>query len=146
MAVNWYLVRRPFSGEGNQLIGICRDITELSQAYNGLALEHEWAQAADRAKTDFLTNMSHEIRTPVKGIIGLLDVLAMHKLTVEQRLLTDVIRSSLFELMKQLSQTLNMQQIERGTIDINNEIFGVSKSLEAVAVAAATRARTAISN
>jgi CheY-like chemotaxis protein len=36
-----------------------------------------------------------------------------------------------------------MQQIERGTIDINNEIFDISKSLEAVAVAAATRARTA---
>jgi CheY-like chemotaxis protein len=34
-----------------------------------------------------------------------------------------------------------MQQIERGTIEVNNEIFDISKSLEAVAVAAATRAK-----
>jgi hypothetical protein len=43
--------------------------------------------------------------------------------------------------MKQLSQTLSMQQIERGTIDVNHEIFDISKSLEAVAVAAAVRAK-----
>jgi signal transduction histidine kinase/CheY-like chemotaxis protein len=138
---NWYSVRGRFSGDGNRLVGICCDITELKQAYIDLAKEQERAQAANRAKTVFLTNMSHEIRTPMNGIIGMLDVLAMHELSVEQRLLTDAIRSSSFELMKQLSQTLSMQQIERGTIELNNEVFDISKSLEAVAVAAATRAK-----
>jgi hypothetical protein len=49
------------------------------------------------------------MQTPMNGIIGMLDVLAMHELSVEQRLLTDPIRPSSFELMKQLSQTLSMQ-------------------------------------
>jgi signal transduction histidine kinase len=62
---NWCSVRGRFSGDGNQLVGICCDITELKQAYNDLAKEQERAQAASRAKTVFLTNMSHEIRTPM---------------------------------------------------------------------------------
>ena len=144
MGENWYSVRGKFVDEGNRLVGICCDITQLKQAYNDLAREQERAQAANKAKSIFLANMSHEIRTPLNGIIGMLDILAMYELTVEQRLLIDAIRSSSFELMKQLTQTLSMSRIEKGNvIELNNEIFDISKSLEAVAVAAATRAKLA---
>lgn len=144
MGENWYSVRGRFADEGNMLVGVCCDITELKQAYNDLAREQERAQAANKAKSIFLANMSHEIRTPLNGIIGMLDILAMHELTVEQRLLIDAIRSSSFELMKQLTQTLSMSRIEKGNVlELNNEIFDISKSLEAVAVAAATRAKLA---
>ena len=144
MGENWYSVRGKYVDERNKLVGICCDITQLKQAYNDLAREQERAEAANKAKSVFLANMSHEIRTPLNGIIGMLDILAMHELTGEQRLLTDAIRSSSFELMKQLTQTLNMSRIESGNgIELSNEIFDISKSLEAVAVAAGTRAKLA---
>ena len=141
---NWYSVRGKFVDERNSLVGICCDITQLKQAYNDLAREQERAEAANKAKSVFLANMSHEIRTPLNGIIGMLDILAMHELTVEQRLLTDAIRSSSFELMKQLTATLSFSRIESGNVvELSNEIFDISKSLEAVAVAAGTRAKLA---
>lgn len=137
----WYSIRGRYAADSNRLIGICCDITELKTAYNDLAREQERAQNANKGKTTFLANMSHEIRTPMNGIVGMLDILAMHELTVEQRLLTDAIRTSSFELMKQLSETLNMSRIEQGKIQINNCIFDISQVLEPVAVASATRAR-----
>jgi signal transduction histidine kinase/CheY-like chemotaxis protein len=137
----WYSVRGRCSGADNRLIGICCDITDLTQAFIDLTREQVRAEAANQAKTAFLANMSHEIRTPMNGIIGMLDLLAMHELSVEQRMFVDTIRSSSFELMKQLAQTLRLSQIEKGAIDLNFEIFDISRSLEAVAVAAGARAK-----
>ncbi|OHT11041.1 two component sensor and regulator histidine kinase bacteria [Tritrichomonas foetus] len=136
----WYSVRGRATDDNQKLVGVLFDITELKQALIDLSREQIRAQEANKLKTTFLANMSHEIRTPMNGIIGMLDILAMHELTVEQRLLTDAIRSSSFDLMKHLTNTLNVSNIEQGTIDIEYTIFDVSQTLQPVAVAAASRA------
>lgn len=56
-------------GEVVGLLGISVDITELKKA-------KEQAEAANKAKTEFVQNMQHDIRTPSAGLWGVLDILA----------------------------------------------------------------------
>jgi len=52
------------------------------------------AEAADRAKGDFLATMSHEVRTPLNAVIGIADLLQLSRLAAPQRELVRMLRSS----------------------------------------------------
>ncbi len=52
------------------IVGTSTDITSRKQAENDLKMAKEAAEAANRAKTEFIQNMSHDIRTPLAGVIG----------------------------------------------------------------------------
>lgn len=79
----------------------------------------EKAERSDRLKSAFLANMSHEIRTPMNAIIGLLDVLQIESLTVEEReQYTDVIKNSSQTLMTLIDDILDLSRIESGEANI----------------------------
>lgn len=137
----WVSVRGKLQGQSRQVVGVCIDITDIRHAYNVLDKEKRKAEEANRKKTVFLANMSHEIRTPMNGIFGMLDVLALQNLTGEQRLLVDSIRASSFQLMKLLDDTLNLSKIEQGKLVASPTIFELSKLLEPICIANASRAR-----
>lgn len=137
----WVSLRGKLRSASRQIVGVCIDITELRNAYNELEKEKKKAEEANKKKTVFLANMSHEIRTPMNGIFGMLDVLALQELTGEQRLLVDSIRSSSFQLMKLLDDTLNLSKIEQGEIESNPSIYDLSKIFEPICIATASRAR-----
>lgn len=114
----WVSVRGKGDTSLRQVVGVCIDVTELRNAYNRLETERARAEEANKQKTLFLANMSHEIRTPMNGIFGMLDVLSLQELTSEQRLLVDSIRSSSFQLMKLLDDTLHLSKIEQGETEV----------------------------
>lgn len=74
--------RAPLRNDGGEIIGvlvISFDITERKQAEETLKEAKEKAEAANRAKTDFLAVMSHELRTPLTAVIGLAQILSTKK-------------------------------------------------------------------
>ena len=93
-------------------------LTEELEATNtelGEAVER--AEAASRAKTDFLAVMSHELRTPLNAIVGYADLLqtaVSGPLTETQKMHLSRIRSSSFHLLDLIQDVLSFSRIEAG--------------------------------
>ncbi len=72
------LSKAPFTSADGQvlgLVGVVTDITVQKRLEADLRRARDEAEAANAAKTSFLTNMSHELRTPLNGIMGMTEVL-----------------------------------------------------------------------
>jgi PAS domain S-box-containing protein len=82
------------AGVVENFIAIETDITARVETVAQLRLAKAEADAASRAKSEFLASMSHEIRTPMNGVIGMTSLLMESKLNAEQRDYVNTIRFS----------------------------------------------------
>ena len=91
----------------------------------------DMAEAANRAKTDFLSNMSHDIRTPMNGIIGMTAIAAAHiddKDRVQDCL--QKITQASKHLLSLINEVLDMSKIESGKVQLMEEEFNLSDLVE----------------
>ena len=95
------------------------DVTAQELAARGVAHARDEAEAATRAKSDFLATISHEIRTPMNGVIGLLDVLERTPLDHRQRKMVSTIEHSAEALLHILDDVLDFSKIEAGHLELD---------------------------
>lgn len=93
-----------------------RDISERRAHALMLEAAKSQAQAANEAKTIFLTNMTHELRTPLNGVVGGVDLLASTDLSDGQRELTGIIKSSSDQLRQLIGDVLDLAHAESGEL------------------------------
>lgn len=85
-----------------------------------LARARDIAEAASRAKDDFLAMMSHEIRTPMNGVLGLVEVLENTSLNSDQSQMLGMIQDSASALLQILDDLLDYSKIEANRLTIES--------------------------
>jgi PAS domain S-box-containing protein len=109
------------------------DVTVRKNAEAAMALARDEAEAANRAKTEFLSNMSHEIRTPLNGVAGVAQVLASTPLSDQQREMVEVIEESARTLERLLSDLLELANVDAGRAEVRVEAFDLEATVRAAA-------------
>ena len=116
-------------GEGKYLysVHVMQDITERKKMREAQIMK-ETAEAANKAKSDFLASMSHELRTPLNAVIGFSELMAMGlggPLTDQQKdYVTDIFTSGQ-HLLSLVNDILDLSKVEAGKMELEINEFNI---------------------
>ena len=113
----WLMIEERATSDGG-VIGLRVDITEMKEQAQALRLALGRAEAASKAKSDFLANLSHEIRTPLNGVLGLAEALERAELEDGHRQIVGGILDSARALNDQLCDLLTFAQLDAGKVEL----------------------------
>ena len=101
-------------GQVQRFFATAMDITERKRMENALRHTLKQAEAATKAKGEFLAAMSHEIRTPMNGVLGMADLVLRTELTERQRHCVETIHRSGQLLLRIINDILDLSKIQVG--------------------------------
>ena len=104
----------------------------LWQAVSELEDAKTKAEAANKAKSEFLATVSHEIRTPLNGVLGTTEVLLNTDLSERQRRFGQIIHGSAKTLLSIINNILDFSKIEAGKIELESVAFDPRNIVEEV--------------
>lgn len=126
----WVRAERRRTHDGG-LVTVVMDVTEFRMATEVMSQARDAAEAANRAKSQFLANVSHELRTPLNGVLGIAEVLASTALDERQREMLDTIRASGAELESLVADIIELARLESGNIEAAREAFDLETAVRA---------------
>jgi signal transduction histidine kinase/HPt (histidine-containing phosphotransfer) domain-containing protein/AmiR/NasT family two-component response regulator len=123
-------ITTPGSDEVASVVIVLQTLTDrLAQRNRELVEATAQADAASRAKSQFLSAMSHEIRTPLNGVLGMTELLRSTKLDREQARFVKLIASAGEALHGLLGDILDLAKIEEGQIVLERVDFDLKRTL-----------------
>jgi two-component system sensor histidine kinase/response regulator len=133
-------LQRDGAGKPDYFIGIVQDISERKRLEGELRQAKEAAEAANRAKDEFLANVSHEIRTPMNAIIGMTELVLDTPLDEGQRQDLKTVKSAADSLLGVINDLLDFSKIEAGKVELVSADFSLREAVGDTLRALAVRA------
>ncbi len=114
------------------ILGFSLDITERREMEEVLRVARREAEAAAKAKSEFLSVMSHEIRTPLNSVIGTSALLLDSPLNNEQLQHAEMIKRSGEHLLHLINDILDFNKLDAGQVELESHAFNLKEQLDTV--------------
>ena len=91
------------------------------------------AEAANRAKSSFLSNMSHELRTPLSGVMGMIELASRRATDAKQADWLRKAKAAAMHLLTVVNDVLDISKIEAGRLSLESVDFSLADVVDEVA-------------
>lgn len=126
-----------------EMIAVIHDVTDLRRSLEEMTQLKRDAEAANLAKSEFLSTMSHEIRTPLNGVLGMLSVLKRRETDPDTAEYIAIADQSGRNLLTIVDDILDFNRIEAGKLSIRQDAFSVQELIDRAVTPLQTQAEQA---
>ena len=140
-------VLRDAHGEPQRIVRVMEDVTEQLRRQEA-EKARDVAEAANQAKSEFLSRMSHELRTPLNAMLGFAQLLEMDRrspLAAHQKQWIEQVQRAGWHLLEMINDVLDLSRIESGNLRLQSEPLNLSELVdEALAMIVASAEQRSI--